>query len=381
MNVPVNSPLISDEAKRNVAETMNTGWISSAGKFVEQFETGFANYLGMKHGIAVSNGTAALHVALLSIDIGPGDEVIVPAFTMMSTILAVLYTGAKPVFVDCELETYNIDVTQIEAKITPNTKAILPVHIYGHACEMDEILAIAKKHQLRVIEDAAEAHGGEYKGRKCGAMSELSCFSFYGNKIITCGEGGMVLTNDDELAKKCRKIKDLYHSDKKRFIHEHVGYNYRLTNVQAAIGCGEIEHIDEYIAKKQWMADFYGSHLKDIPGLRLPMTKSYVKNVYWMYGIVVDQAKFGMSKDDLRTKLKEHGIDTRDFFYSPNVQPVLLEKFGNMGDFPNTDYIAENGLYLPSGLALTETEAEYVCTTIHQLRASTEHSQTYDRVL
>lgn len=370
MNVPVNSPLVSEEAKRNVAEAMNTGWISSAGKFVEQFETGFANYLGMKHGIAVSNGTAALHVALLSINIGPGDEVIVPAFTMMSTILAVLYTGAKPVFVDCELETFNIDVTQIEAKITPKTRAILPVHIYGHACEMDEVLALANKHQLHVIEDAAEAHGGEYKGKKCGAMSELSCFSFYGNKIITCGEGGMVLTNDDELAKKCRKIKDLYHSDKKRFIHEHVGYNYRLTNVQAAIGCGEIEHIDEYIAKKQWMADYYGAHLKDIPGLRLPQTKSYVKNVYWMYGIVVDTKAFGMTKDDLRTKLKAQGIDTRDFFYSPNVQPVLLEKFGRMGDFPNTDYIAENGLYLPSGLALTEAEAEYVCTTIHQVQAS-----------
>ncbi|EKD78353.1 MAG: hypothetical protein ACD_41C00364G0005 [uncultured bacterium] len=370
MNVPVNSPLVSAEAKRNVAEAMDTGWISSAGKFVEEFEQGFAHYLGMKHGIAVSNGTAALHVALLAVDIGPDDEVIVPAFTMMSTILAVLYTGAKPVFVDCELETYNIDVSKIAEKITAKTKAIMPVHIYGHACEMDEILALAKKHNLHVIEDAAEAHGGEYKGKKCGTMSELSCFSFYVNKIVTTGEGGMVLTNDDTLAHKCRKLKDLYHSDAKRFIHEQVGYNYRLTNVQAAIGCGEIKHIEEYIAKKQWMADFYGEHLADVPGLRLPITKSYVKNVYWMYGVLVDPAKFGMDKDALRSRLKELGVDTRDFFYSPNVQPVLLERFGQMGDFPNTDYIAANGLYLPSGLALTEEQASYVCQQLKQIYQS-----------
>lgn len=367
MNVPVNSPLISAEAKRNVAEAMDTGWISSAGKFVEEFEQGFAHYLGMKHGIAVSNGTAALHVALLAVDIGPDDEVIVPAFTMMSTILAVLYTGATPVFVDCELETYNIDVRKISEKITNRTKAILPVHIYGHACEMDEILALAKQHNLHVIEDAAEAHGGEYKGKKCGTMSELSCFSFYGNKIVTTGEGGMVLTNDDALARKCRKLKDLYHSDAKRFIHEQVGYNYRLTNVQAAIGCGEIEHIEDYIAKKQWMAHFYAEHLADVPGLRLPITKSYVKNVYWMYGVLVDPAKFGMDKDTLRQRLKVAGVDTRDFFYSPSVQPVLLEKFGQMGDFPNTDYIAANGLYLPSGLALTEEQARYVCEQVKQI--------------
>ncbi len=367
MKVPVNAPLISEEAKHNVAEAMQTGWISSAGKFVEQFEQSFADYLGLKHGIAVANGTAALHVALLAANVGPGDEVIVPAFTMMSTILAVLYTGAKPIFVDCELDTYNIDVTQIEDKITANTKAILPVHIYGHACEMDEILYIAQKHHLWVIEDAAEAHGGEYKGRKCGTMSELSCFSFYGNKIITCGEGGMVLTNDDALAHKCRKLKDLYHSDQKRFIHEGLGYNYRLTNVQAAIGYGEIEHIDEYISKKQWMADYYQTHLGNIPGLKLPTTKPYVKNVYWMYGIVVDPDVFGINKDELRAKLKAMGIDTRDFFYSPSVQPVLKQYSNEIKTFPNTDFIANHGLYLPSGLALTEPEIAYVCETITKL--------------
>lgn len=370
MRVPVNEPLISAEAKRNVNEALDTGWISSAGKFVEQFEQQFAGYLGVQHGIAVSNGTAALHVALLAVDIGPGDEVIVPAFTMMSTILAVLYTGAKPVFVDCELDTYNIDVTQIESKITAKTKALLPVHIYGHACDMDAITELAEKHDLWVIEDAAEAHGGEYKGKKCGSMADLSCFSFYGNKIITCGEGGMVLTNDADLAHKSRKIKDLYHSDKKRFIHENVGYNYRLTNVQAALGCGELDHIEDYIAKKQWMADAYKQQLTDVPGLRLPLTKPYVKNVYWMYAVLVDPQLFGMTKDDLRAKLKEAGIDTRDFFYSPTDQPVLLERYTNLGSFPNTDYIAANGLYLPSGLALTEEQVNYVCEQIVLLQQS-----------
>ena len=367
MKVPVNEPIVPAEAKRNVNDALDTGWISSAGKYVEAFEQNFAAYLGLQHGVATTNGTTALHIALGALDVGPGDEVIVPAFTMMSTIFAVMYTGATPIFVDCELETYNMDVNQLEAKITPRTKVIMPVHIYGHACEMDELLAIAKKHNLRVIEDAAEAHGGEYKGKKCGTMSDIACFSFYGNKIITCGEGGMSLTNDPELAHKMRKLKDLYHSDRKRFIHEHLGYNYRLTNVQAAIGCGELEHIEEYIVKKQWMADAYAAGLKDILGLRLPVTRPYVKNVYWMYGVLVDPKKFGMDKDMLRAKLKEQGIDTRDFFYSPTDQPILREKYPNMGTFPNTDLIAQNGLYLPSGLMLTQVQVDYVVAAIRQL--------------
>lgn len=367
MRVPVNAPVVSAEAKKFVQDALETGWISSAGKYVDQFEQGFAAYLGLKQGIATSNGTTALHVALLAVGVGAGDEVIVPAFTMMSTILAVIYTGAKPVFVDCELETYNIHVTKIREKITPRTKALLPVHIYGHACEMDELLVIAKEHDLYVIEDAAEAHGGEYKGKKCGTMSDITCFSFYGNKIITCGEGGMALTNDPELAHRMRKLKDLYHSDQKRFIHEEVGYNYRLTNLQAALGCGELLHIEDYIAKKQWMADAYAAQLSDVPGLRLPVTKPYVKNVYWMYSVLVDSAKFGMSKDDLRTKLKDQGIDTRDFFYSPSVQPVLKKLYGDVGQYPNTDMIAANGLYLPSGLALTQEEIDYVCQVIRGL--------------
>ncbi|MFH1457247.1 MAG: DegT/DnrJ/EryC1/StrS family aminotransferase [Patescibacteria group bacterium] len=370
MKVPVNEPVISEEAKKNIYEAVETGWISSAGKFVEEFEKKFADYLDIKHAITTNNGTTALHTALLSLDIKKGDEVIVPAFTMISSIFSIIYTGAKPVFVDCELETYNIDPTKIEEKITRNTKAIMPVHIYGHSCDMDPILKIAKKHNLFVIEDAAEVHGGEYKDKKCGTMGDIACFSFYGNKIITTGEGGMVVTNDDKLADKARRIKDLYHSEKKRFIHEDIGYNYRMTNMQAAIGCGELRHIDEYIDKKNWMANLYAKKLKQIKGIKLPITKPEVKNVYWMYSILIDKKKFGTNRDNLRKKLKDVGVDTRDFFYSPTDQPLLKKMFKNFGKFPNTDYIANRGLYLPSGLAITEEQINYACQQIKAIQDS-----------
>lgn len=366
MQIPVNAPLISSEAKANVLDALNTGWISSAGKYVEQFETDFAKYLGVKHAITACNGTAALHAALLSLGVGPGDEVIVPAFTMIATIFSVMYTGAKPIFVDCELETYNLDAAKIEEKITPRTKVIMPVHIYGHACEMDAINAIAKKHNLFVLEDAAEAHGGEYHGKKCGSLSDIACFSFYGNKIITTGEGGMIVTNDDILAKKARGFKDLCHSET-RFIHNGLGYNFRMTNLQAALGCGELTHIEEYLQKKQWMANAYDEQLKNIPGIRTPITKPGIKNVYWMYSILIDPEKFGMDKDTLRKKLKDAGIDTRDFFYAPSQQPILTQTYPDLGSYPNTEYIAKNGLYLPSGLALTAEQITYTCKQLVNL--------------
>lgn len=367
MHVPVNEPVLSAEAKANVNDALDTVWISSAGKYVDEFESGFAKYLGLKHGITTTNGTTALHTALLALGIGEGDEVIVPAFSMIATFFSIMYTGAKPVFVDVEMETYNIDPSLIEEKITKRTKAIMPVHIYGHPCDMDPIIEIAKKHGLYVIEDAAEVHGAEYKGRKCGTMSDIACFSFYGNKNITTGEGGMVLTNNDELAERARSYKDLCHSEK-RFIHNEVGYNYRMTNLQAAIGAGEILHIEERIAKKQWMANEYAKQLSDLPGLRLPITKPNVKNVYWMYAVLVDEDTFGMSKDEIRAALNNKGIDTRDFFYAPNDQPAITNKYGNVGSFPNTEYIAQHGFYLPSGLALTQEQINYVCDQMINLQ-------------
>ncbi|MFA6550017.1 MAG: DegT/DnrJ/EryC1/StrS family aminotransferase [Candidatus Gracilibacteria bacterium] len=368
--IPVNKPIISKEAKENVQEAIESGWISSAGKYVDRFEKAFAEYLSIQNAIAVCNGTAALHVALATLKIGPSDEVIVPAFTMGSTWLSVMYTGAKPVFVDCEADTLNIDPLLIEQKITKKTKAILPVHIYGHPSDMDPILEIAKNHNLFVVEDAAEAHGAEYKGRKCGTMGDIGIFSFYANKIISTGEGGMVVTNNNELAERARKLKDLFHSSKKRFIHEEIGFNYRMTNLQAAIGSGEILHINEYIEKKIVMAETYETLLRNIPGLITPVTKSYAKNVFWMYGIRIIPEIFGMTKDELRDFLLKNNVDTRDFFYPPNVQDVLLKTETILPNekYPESQKAASTGLYLPSGLTITNDEIEFVCQQISKAR-------------
>ena len=369
MFVPVNEPVITPESKKYVAEAMETGWISSAGKYIGEFEEQFAKFLGVKHAITTTSGTTAIHLALVALGIGPGDEVIVPDFTMMGSVLPVLYCGATPVFVDAEPEAFNIDPDLIEAKITKKTRAIMPVHIYGHSADMDPILAIAKKHSLPVIEDAAEAHGASYKGRLCGSMGDMGCFSFYGNKIVTTGEGGMVVTNDDTLAARAKKLKDLAHSEKKRFWHEEVGYNYRMTNLQAALGVGQLKHIDEFIAKKQWMANQYRKGLKGIKGLRLPIEKENAKNVYWMYGVLVED-DFPLSRDELRAKLKEKGIDTRDFFYSSASQPVLKSLPSAKEKFPVSQMLSERGLYLPSGLALTEEQMTYVCDSLRAIAAS-----------
>jgi len=363
--IPVNEPVISEQAKKNVRKAVDSGWLSSAGPFVGEFETQFAKYLGVKHAVAVTSGTAALHVALLALGISKGDEVLVPAFTMGATWMAVMFTGAKPVFVDAELETFNMDPDQIERKITKRTRAIIPVHIYGHACDMNAINKIAKKHKLLVIEDAAEALGGEYKGRKCGAMSDVACFSFYANKIVTAGEGGMIVTNNSRIAAEAARFKDLYHSPKKRFVHEKLGYNYRITNLQAAVGVGELANIKKYLAKKQQMARLYRDGLKNIPGIQLPETKTAILNTFWMFGILVHK-EFGMSRDQLRKKLKAQGIDTRDFFYPPEDQPLLKHIIGKQ-KFPNANYLGQNGLYLPSGLAITEKQINIVCKAIKTL--------------
>ena len=362
--ISVNEPVLSEDSKILVNECLNTGWISSSGKFVKEFEEKFAAYIGVKYGIAVSSGTAALHIALLSLGVGPGDEVIVPAFTMGATWLAVLYTGAKPVFVDCELENYNIDPKKIEEKITKNTKIIIPVHIYGHAVEMDAVLKIAQKYGLLVLEDAAEACGGEYRGKKCGSFGIINAFSFYANKIITTGEGGMVVTNNRDLAIKASQFRDLHHSLKKRFIHDGVGFNYRMTNLQAALGLGELRHIRQYLQKKDRMAKTYNRLLSGIPGLILPRTKDYVRNTYWMYGIIVKEKEFGISKNQLREKLSAKKIETRDFFYTPNHQPVLQKYLKQKEIFPNADLIEKNGLYIPSGLRLTDRQMKTVAEAI-----------------
>ncbi|EKD80031.1 MAG: hypothetical protein ACD_40C00213G0015 [uncultured bacterium] len=365
--IPVNEPVISSEAKANVSEALNTGWLSSAGPYVKKFEDEFAAFIGVKHAISVNTGTAALHVALLAAGIGEGDEVIVPAFTMAATYLAVIYTGAKPVFVDADPITYNLDPNLIEAKITDRTKAILPVHVYGHPAQMDKVMGLAGKYHLLVIEDAAEAHGATYHGKIVGGIGDIGCFSFYANKLVTTGEGGMVVTNNDTFAAEAAKFKDLYHSPAKRFIHEKIGYNYRLTNLQAAVGLGELGHLQEYIAKKQAMATRYSQALSQIKGIITPHTSSDVTNVFWMYAIRLTE-DFPLSKDELRQKLLgSYGIDTRDFFYSPLDQPILKPYLSKQDSFPVTKLIADTGLYLPSGLAITTEQIDTVIAAIKEL--------------
>ena len=366
--IPVCEPLLDEKELAYVADCLKTNWISSKGKYIEAFEEGFARYCGCKYGIATTSGTTALHLALVSIGIGPGDEVIVPAFTMAATVFAVVYTGAKPVLVDAESDTWNIDPAKIEEKITGQTKVILPVHIYGHPCEMEAIMEIAEKHNLWVIEDAAEAHGAEYKGKKAGSIGHVSCFSFYANKIITTGEGGMVVTNEAKIAQQARLLKDLAFSPEKRFLHTSLGFNYRMTNIQAAIGLAQLEKIEDLVAARRHNAHYYNSLLKDIPGITLPVEREETKNVYWMYGILIED-DFGLSRDELIIRLKEKGIETRTFFYPMHQQPAFqaMNLFKDE-KYPVAEALAQKGLYLPSGSGLKEEEIEAVCQTIKEIR-------------
>jgi perosamine synthetase len=366
--IPVCVPLLGTKELEYVTNCIETNWISSKGKYVEEFEKHFSAYCGCKNGVSTTNGTTSLHLALASIGLKKGDEVIVPAFTMIASLFSIVYCGAKPVLVDAEPETWNIDTSKIEEKITNRTKVIMPVHIYGHPCDMDPVLSIAKSHSLWVIEDAAEAHGAEYKGKKMGGIGNIGCFSFYANKIITCGEGGMIVTNDDELAKHARSLKDLSFSGKKReYTHSELGYNYRMTNLQAAIGLAQFERINEFVEMRRKNAHHYNELLGSIRGIRLPVEKEWAKNVYWMYSILVEP-EFGISRDKLMVELEKRGIETRPFFIPMNKQPV----FRNMNLFegelyPVAEEISQKGLYLPSSSGLTSNEIEYVSDTIKDI--------------
>lgn len=366
--IPVCEPLLNEKELDYVVDCIKTNWISSKGKYIEAFENGFAHYCGCEYGIATTSGTTALHLALASIGLNPGDEVIVPAFTMIATVFAIIYTGAKPVLVDAEPVTWNIDPAKIEEKITKKTKVILPVHIYGHPCDMNAIMQIAQKYNLWVVEDAAEAHGAEYKGKKAGSIGNVGCFSFYANKIITTGEGGMVVTNDPEIAQRARLLKDLAFSPEKRFLHMDIGFNYRMTNIQAAIGLAQLEKINSLVEARRGNAQSYNRLLKDIPGIILPVEREGVKNVYWMYGILIEE-EFGLSRDELMIMLKERGIETRTFFYPMHQQPVFQEMGLFAGEkYPVAEALSQKGLYLPSGSGLKEEEIENVCRAIKEIR-------------
>jgi len=365
--IPVNEPLIGEKESIYVSECLKTGWISSGGKFIEEFENKFASYIGMKHGIAVNNGTNALILALRVLDLPAGSEVIMPTFTIISCALACIYNNLKPVLVDCEPDTWNMNVSQIEEKITEKTKAIMVVHIYGHPVDMNSVIEIAKKYNLYIIEDAAEAIGAEYKGQKCGTFGDLGCFSFYANKTITTGEGGMVLTDDNRLAEKLRRLRNLGFIPQHRFYHEELGYNFRMTNIQAAIGLAQLERIEEHINIKRKIGKLYTEFLKDIPYLQLPVEKEWAKNIYWMYGIVLDE-KTAIDAEELGKKLLKNEIQTRPFFLGMHEQPVF-HKMGLFVDehYPVAERIAKQGLYLPSGLTLKKEEIKKITKAIEKI--------------
>jgi perosamine synthetase len=361
---PVAEPDIGEEELRNVIEAVKTGWISSKGKFIEEFERRFANYVGMKYGITVSNGTTALHLALVALGIGPGDEVIVPDLTFAATINTVLYTGARPIIVDIHPEYWCMDPDKVRKAITPKTRAIIPVHLYGHPCGMDPIMEIASEYNLYIIEDAAEAHGAEYKGRKVGSFGHISCFSFYGNKIITTGEGGMVLTNDEGLAEKIKILRDHGMNPKKRYWHEVIGFNYRMTNLQAAIGVAQLSKIDKFIEKKRRIAKIYAEELSSTPGITLHPEMPWAKNVYWLYSILIDPSKAKITRDELSERLEKEGIETRKFFYPLHEMPIYA-KYG-IYSYPVATTISRQGLNLPSSTKLTEEDVRFIARKIKE---------------
>jgi perosamine synthetase len=367
--IPVNEPVISKNALKYVTDCIKSGWISSAGIYLKEFEEKFAKFLGVKHAITTTNGTTSLHLAVASLNIKKGDEVILPDHTMISSAAAIVYTGATPVLVDVERDSWNMDINQIESKITKRTKAIMPVHIYGHSVDMDPVIALAKKYHLYIIEDAAESTGATYKGKLTGTIGDIGCFSFYANKIITTGEGGMMVTNNDKIAAHARLLKDMAHSPEKRFFHKEIGFNFRMTNLQAALGVAQLEEVKKYIQKKRWMAALYNKELSKIKGLTLPIEHNWAKNVYWMYGILVEK-EFGISRDEFMKRLLQKGIDTRTFFIPMHRQPAL-KKLGlfKKEKYPVSDEISRRGLYLPSGLAITKKQIEMVCKVIKNISA------------
>jgi perosamine synthetase len=370
--IPVCEPFLNGYELKYVTDAIQTGWMSSAGKYVSEFEKQFAAYCDCKYGVAVCNGTVSLHLALVALGIGKGDEVIIPSFTMIASAFAVCYTGAMPVFVDADKNTWNIDVTKIEEKITDRTKAIMPVHIFGQMCDMDEITRIAKKHSLLVIEDAAEAHGATFGEKKAGSFSDIASFSFFANKNLTTGEGGMLVTNDEELYNKARYHKNMCFplDGNRNYMHNEIGFNYRMSNVVAAIGLAQVEKADEYMACRINNHSLYVKYLSNVPGIVFQSQHPKVLSVEWMNAIVIDPEKYGHTKDELVVHLKENAIDSRLLFNGMHRQKSLLD-YGcdGSGQYSVCDWLSENGLYLPSASSLKEDEISFICKLIKEFKS------------
>jgi perosamine synthetase len=368
--IPVNEPDLTGNEKKYLNECIDTGWISSEGPFIREFESKFAERVGRRHGVAVCNGSAALDAAVAALDIGPGDEVIMPTFTIISCAAAVSRLGGIPVVVDCDPKTWNMDVSAIEERITPRTRAIMPVHIYGVPVDMDPVLDIARRHGLLVIEDAAEMIGQSYRDKPCGSLGDISTFSFYPNKHVTTGEGGMVVTDDDALAERCRSLRNLAMKAPRRFVHDEIGWNFRMTNMQAAVGLAQLERLDEFVLRKRHIFDRYTELLSDIPSIQLPIAcTEYARNINWVYGLVIgDDVAF--DADEAMRRLAEKGVGTRPFFWPMHEQPVYLKQGLFAGEkYPNSERIARRGFYLPSGLTLKDEQLDRVSAAMHEVFA------------
>ena len=368
--IPVNEPVLDGNEKKYLAQCIDTGWISSEGPFVREFESRFAARVGRKHGVAVCNGSAALDAAAAALRLGPGDEVIMPTFTIISCASAVSRLGATPVLVDCDPKTWNMDPAAIEDRITERTRAIMVVHLYGLPVDMDPVMEIAQRRGLRVIEDAAEMIGQTYRGRPCGSFGDLSTFSFYPNKHVTTGEGGMIVTDDDALAERCRSLRNLCFIPARRFVHKELGWNFRMTNLQAAVGLAQLERLDEFVARKRRSFARYMDLLSDVRGIQLPVASTaFAENINWVFGIVLDDA-LEMDASGAIQRLAGQGIGTRPFFWPIHEQPVYRRMGLFLGEkHPCAERIARRGFYLPSGLALTEEQIARVAESVRRILA------------
>ena len=365
--IPIYEPTLGDAEEAMVMDAVRSGWISSNGKYIREFEERFAAFCGVQHGISTSNGTTALHLAIHALGIGPGDEVIVPALTFVASANAVHYTGATPVFADVDPQSWTLDPVAVEALITPKTKAIAPVHLYGHPAPMNALRAIADHHGLLLIEDAAEAHGAQVGARRTGNLGHAAAFSFFANKIITTGEGGMVTTNDAALAARCRMLRDHAMPPERRYWHDEVGFNYRMTNLQAAVGVAQMARIDEFIARKREIAHLYQEALGTVPGLTLPVELPGYTNVYWMYSILVGD-EYGLKRDEVMVALRAQNIDSRPFFHPLDTLPPYQRGV----PCPTALRLSRHGLNLPSAPSLTDHQVLYICDTIRKLSKSAQ---------
>ena len=365
--IPVNRPIIGEIEKKFVLECLDSGWISSEGPFVSRFEEVFAKRVSRKYAIACANGSAALDIAVAALGIGDGDEVIMPTFTIISCAAAVVRSGAKPIVVDADPYSWNMDVNQVANAITSRTVAIMVVHIYGLPVDMDPVLKLAKLHGLAIIEDAAELIGGNYKGKLCGSFGNISTFSFYPNKHITTGEGGMVVTDDQELAERCRSYRNLCFKSDARFVHEELGWNYRMTNLQAALGLAQLEQLDLFLAKKKEVGEYYFHHLRKLKSVVNPLlSTSYAENLFWVYGLVLADKRYNAR--ELMKLLNSKAIGTRPFFYPMHLQPVFTRSdMFNSLHMPVSENLAMNGFYIPSGLGMSVDEQDYVIKTLFEI--------------